>query len=354
MKSGADINQDVEDYPDLTPLYLTLPRSLASSPKELDSALRIACNYALPRTTGFLLTRGANANTANKYGIAAIHIAVMRRCPWRKFRIVDYILSPHFNMHEPRCWESMLFQTVSKLLDFGAEIDLRTRTSRTHECGSLCWRSIDCDHQGQTALHIASASGRLAIVSLLLDAGADPNLPDEQGYTALYAALVQGHKDVACHIMKHCDGPVNPIVYIHDQTTALHIACRFNFLQMVDNLLGSGADANAVDCYGQTPLHDVLTWARLDREEEVILTLDHLAKSGADPDTTTHRQTPRQLAESHASPRVRDMFSTLKENVVYRARRNVSSHNLSVPEGVRKNVRCSAGQCELSGSAKYV
>jgi ankyrin repeat protein len=189
MKNGADINQDVEDYLDLTPLYLTLPRSLASSPKELDSALRIACSYALPRTTGFLLTRGANANTPNTYGIAAIHTAVMRRCPWRELPIVDYLLSLQYSVSFSR-WESMLLQTVSTLLDFGADIDLRTRTSRTHERDPKCWRSIDCDHQSQTALHIASASGVLAIVSRLLDAGADPDLTDGQGYTALYAALV--------------------------------------------------------------------------------------------------------------------------------------------------------------------
>jgi ankyrin repeat protein len=111
MKNGADISQEVEDYPDLTPLCLTLPRSLASSPKDLDSALRIACSYALPKTVGFLLVRGADANTTNKYGIAAIHTAVMRRHPWRKFPIVDFFLSLHHREDGSR-WESMLLQTV--------------------------------------------------------------------------------------------------------------------------------------------------------------------------------------------------------------------------------------------------
>jgi len=178
-KNGANISQEMDDYPDLMPLYLTLPRSLASSPKELDSALRIACSYALPNTAGFLLTRGANANTTNKYGIAAIHTAVMRRHPWREFPIVDFLLSLKYREDVSR-WESMLLQTVSTLLDFGADIDLRTRTLRTHECNPKCRRSIDCDHRGQTALHIASATGILAIVSRLLNAGADPNLPDGQ------------------------------------------------------------------------------------------------------------------------------------------------------------------------------
>jgi hypothetical protein len=71
MKNGTDISQELEDYPDLMPLYLTLPRSLGtvgSSSKDLDSALRIACSYALPNIAGFLLTRGANANTNARRG----------------------------------------------------------------------------------------------------------------------------------------------------------------------------------------------------------------------------------------------------------------------------------------------
>ena len=317
MKNGADISQEVEDYPDLTPLYMALPRSLATGPAKFDSALRIACSYALPRTTAFLLTGGANPNTSNSYGIAAIHTAVMRRQPWRELPLINDPLPRQHGYCKSR-WESMLLQTVSTLLDFGADIHLRSQVSRIHECDTSCWRSIDCEHQTQTPLHFASANGIPAIVSRLLDAGADPNMPDAQGYTALYCALVQGHNGVACCILQRSDDIINPIVNANDRTTALHVACRFSFTEMVYELLVHGAYANVTDLQGRTPLHDVLTWDRLEREEELLITLNYLIKFHADPDITTYCLTPRQIAETHSSVRVRDMFSGTREWVQVR------------------------------------
>jgi len=108
---------------------------------------------------------------------------------------------------------------------------------------------------------------------------------------------------------------------------------------MVDKLLSGGAYANVIDSHGRTPLHDVLAWARLDREEEVILTLSHLAKFGADPDATASRQTPRQLLETHSSMLVRDMFLTLRKRAQIRhTRRNLSTRNLNLPKDVQADV----------------
>jgi ankyrin repeat protein len=308
LKNGADISQEIEDYPNLTPLYMTIPRSLARSATEIDLALRIACSYALSKTATFLLTSGANANTTNSYGIAAIHAAVMRRRPWRELPLINSLLSRQYD-HNESLWESMLLKTVSTLLEFGADIHLGSRTSRIHECDASCWKSIDCDHQCQTALHFASSNGIPAIVSRLLDAGADPNMPNAQGYTALYCALVQGHKDVALCILQRSNDILNPIVNTREQTTALHVACRFSFTEMVNTLLIRGVDANVIDIHGRTPLHDALTWANLEREVELLLTLECLLEFHADPDTTVHHLTPRRLAETHFSKGVRDMFS---------------------------------------------
>ena len=122
---------------------------------------------------------------------------------------------------------------------------------------------------------------------------------------------------------------------------------------MAEKFLRRGAYANVIDSQGRTPLHDVLVWARLDREEEVILTLNHLAKFGADPDTAAHRQTLQQLAETHVSMRIRDVFLPEKTQVRY-TKRSLSTHNLNLPEGVQTAVCCSAAKYGLSSSTRYV
>ena len=60
------------------PLYLAIAHPDA---KALDVPLSIACSYALPRTTEHLLARGADPNSLSRFGLAAIHLAVMKRLP---------------------------------------------------------------------------------------------------------------------------------------------------------------------------------------------------------------------------------------------------------------------------------
>lgn len=51
------------------------------------------------------------------------------------------------------------------------------------------------DGQGATPLHYASAKGSRDIVKLLLDAGADASIADNQSRTALHLACQVGNKD---------------------------------------------------------------------------------------------------------------------------------------------------------------
>ena len=103
-----------------------------------------------------------------------------------------------------------------------------------------------------TPLMLASRAGHLATVQVLLAAGADANLRGGHEYTALDFAAENGHTDVIESIIGH-----GFQVDAHSSSgyTALHYAARENMVSAVELLLDAGADANARTEHGKTPLH---------------------------------------------------------------------------------------------------
>ncbi len=107
-----------------------------------------------------------------------------------------------------------------------------------------------------TLLHEVAGQGSLPIVELLLHLGADPNARDQWGHPPLYfvgnasqgvngadvvRVLVQGGANVnAQERLKHC--------------TALHMAARRGNIPVAEALLDCGADLEARDKLGETPL----------------------------------------------------------------------------------------------------
>ncbi|XP_075527937.1 KN motif and ankyrin repeat domain-containing protein 2 kank isoform X4 [Dermacentor variabilis] len=75
---------------------------------------------------------------------------------------------------------------------------------------------------GQTALMLAASHGRLEMIKLLLDAGAEPNVQDNDGSTALMCAAEHGYIEIVRILLAHPDTEV--CLADNDGSTALTIA----------------------------------------------------------------------------------------------------------------------------------
>lgn len=131
-----------------------------------------------------------------------------------------------------------------------------------------------------TLLHTAIVHDKIEIVKLLLDKGADANLPHSHGYTPLHQAaqggnhaiaalLIQSGADVNARIGGPVDNGVRP----------LHVAARNGRIEMTKLLLASGANPKerSGKGFGWTPLHYA---ARSGKPEPEIARL--LLAKGAD------------------------------------------------------------------------
>jgi truncated hemoglobin YjbI len=109
---------------------------------------------------------------------------------------------------------------------------------------------------GRILLHGAAAGGALATVELLLRLGAGPNATDHFGHTPLYCVGNEcGAASGGSVVRVLVEGGAN--VDAQDgvkQCTALHMAARRGNVQVAESLLDCGANIEARDSHGDTPL----------------------------------------------------------------------------------------------------
>lgn len=140
-----------------------------------------------------------------------------------------------------------------------------------------------------TLLHLAAYSAHDALIELLLERGADPNLKDARNQTPLFGAASSGNPR-SIQVLVASGARVDARNAGGD--TPLHRAVVERRLDNARVLLDSRADVNAVNGSGMTPLH-----VALDTADEHVVRL--LLERGADVNKPMFGgKTPLQLAAS--------------------------------------------------------
>ncbi|XP_049839689.1 poly [ADP-ribose] polymerase tankyrase-1-like isoform X7 [Schistocerca gregaria] len=137
-------------------------------------------------------------------------------------------------------------------------------------------RKLSGEEKGRRLIEAAKV-GAVTDVQTLLAAGADLEVRDSDGYTALHWAAERGHVDVATCLL---EGGAEVDATNDSRITPLHRAAQSGHAAVVRLLAASSARTDARNRWGWTPLH----WAAMRGHAEAAAAL---LEAGADREATT-------------------------------------------------------------------
>jgi ankyrin repeat protein len=231
-----------------------------AQPKTALTALLIASAMSRAQPVELLLDNGADPNAVDANGYSPLHRAV---------RDSDYGIDPER--------KDAVLAIVKSLLKHGANPNLRIKQDK-EKAAEEVKRGANAFYgkraaltvteivlQGSTPLLLAAEINNLDVIKALVEAGADPKIPTEQGTTALMMSAGAGtdvqrarepeERAVAVETAKFLvDHGVDVNAAGQFGWTALHAASYQGMNDVISYLVSKGANIDQKDSFGQTPL----------------------------------------------------------------------------------------------------
>ncbi|KAF5014024.1 hypothetical protein FDECE_5 [Fusarium decemcellulare] len=239
----------------------------ARAPTTGDTVLMTAAREGNPEIVSLLIQQGADVNAADTDGRRPLHFAAANGHE----RAVKILLENGANpiaetVSGLRPWHFSTgrgHDTITKLLNESTPVSLEA--IKKSEARSI------------TALLLAAKSGHLVRAIQIIDEGANINLLDIDGRSALSVATEHGHKDLVLALVER-EADLNMVDA--NGASPLWWASRYGHETVVELLLDQGARINTPDTDGQSPLSVASHHGHL-------ATVKLLLERGANPNSST-------------------------------------------------------------------
>ena len=246
VDAGADLEQ--ADANGVTPLINAIINASLAAVRSPDDRID---HIAVAR---FLIERGADVNAVDWYGETPLWAAV-------DVRNLDVDGPTRDNGID----RDAMLDLIRMLLERGAEPNARTREYPPERrfitrLGSLSW----VDFTGQTPFLRAALAGDVTVMRLLLEHGADPNIPTFEGTTPLMAAAgvnwvvnqtFDEGPEALLEAVKMCVELGNDVNAINSMgLAAIHGAANRGSNDIIEFLAANGARLDVADNVGRTPI----------------------------------------------------------------------------------------------------
>ncbi|KAL7303353.1 hypothetical protein TKK_0004540 [Trichogramma kaykai] len=177
------------------------------------------------------------------------------------------------------------YREVKKFLQLGHQKNLLCLVTKT----------------GDAPLHLAIENYRIGVIELLLRNGAEPNLANPEGSTALHLICKINRLDedrLVEKLFEVCGDRVRVDAQDNMGRTPLHCAMRSGSAKKVRLLLSRGADPNSIDEEGSTPLHVCFE----NHDKKLTDTFFWYGKEARVDARDKRGRTPLQLTVAHLLP----------------------------------------------------